>query len=159
MSLTCAKRLRKEMHNLQSAPPDSDIFLRPDEDDIRNWAAHIRGPPDTPFAGGVYELKIIVGQQYPMLPPNMCFVTKVFHPNVHIDTGEICLDILKKEWSPAWSLQGACRAILALLSHPEADSPLNCDAGNMVRGGDMRAFRSMARFYKEEYASKTWPPK
>lgn len=25
--------------------------------------------------------------------------------------------------------QGACRAILALLAHPEADSPLNCDAG------------------------------
>lgn len=26
-------------------------------------------------------------------------------------------------------VQGACRAILALLAHPEADSPLNCDAG------------------------------
>ncbi|CAM9409535.1 unnamed protein product [Pylaiella littoralis] len=183
MSLTCAKRLRKEMHKLQSSPPDEDIRMVPEEDDIRQWRAFIRGPPDTPFAGvissitfqylinicrnplshlfnatGVYELKITVGQQYPMAPPSMHFITKVFHPNVHFHTGEICLNILKKEWSPAWSLQGACRAILALLAHPEADSPLNCDAGNMVRAGDMRAFRSVARLYREELAAKDWPP-
>ncbi|CAM9090539.1 unnamed protein product [Ectocarpus sp. 4 AP-2014] len=157
MSLTSAKRLRKEMHKLQTSPPDEDIRMSADEDDIRQWRAYIRGPPDTPFAGGIYELKITVGQQYPMVPPCMRFVTKVFHPNVHFNTGEICLNILKKEWSPAWSLQGACRAILALLSHPEADSPLNCDAGNMVRAGDMRAFRSVARLYNEELASKDWP--
>ena len=68
-------------------------------------------------------------------------------------TGEICLDILKKEWSPAWSLQAACRAIMALLSAPDADSPLNCDAGNMVRAGDMQAFASVARMYTVEYAA------
>eukprot|EP00903_Cladosiphon_okamuranus_P013357 g12449.t1 len=146
------------MHKLQSSPPDDDIRMSADEDNIRQWRAYIRGPPDTPFEGGIYELKIIVGQQYPMVPPSMHFITKVFHPNVHFSTGEICLNILKKEWSPAWSLQGACRAILALLAHPEAESPLNCDAGNMVRAGDMRAFHSMARLYKEELAAKDWPP-
>lgn len=52
MSVTCAKRLRKEMHKLQTSPPDNDIALHADEDDIRLWKAHIRGPPDTPFHGG-----------------------------------------------------------------------------------------------------------
>ena len=32
---------------------------------------------------GVYELKITVGQHYPMVPPSMMFVTKIFHPNIH----------------------------------------------------------------------------
>lgn len=27
----------------------------------------------------------------------------------------------------AWGLQAACRAVLALLSDPDADSPLNCE--------------------------------
>lgn len=40
------------MYNLQSAPADENIFLKPDEDDIRQWRAYIRGPPETPFAGG-----------------------------------------------------------------------------------------------------------
>ena len=74
------------------------------------------------------------------------------HPHPTNKTGEICLDILKKEWSPAWSLQAACRAVTALLSAPDADSPLNCDAGNMVRAGDLQAYQSVARMYAAEYA-------
>jgi len=113
----------------------------------------IRGPGETPFEGGTFELRIEVGPEYPIRPPVMRFVTRVFHPNIHFETGEICLDILKKEWSPAWSLQAACRAVMALLAAHDADSPLNCDAGNMVRAGDMRAFHAVARMYTAEYAS------
>lgn len=82
----------------------------------------------------------------------------MFHPNVHFRTGDICLDILKKEWSPAWGLQAACRAIMALLSAPDADSPLNCDAGNMIRGGDDLAFQTTAKMYTVENAMfLRWP--
>jgi peroxin-4 len=89
---------------------------------------------------------------------NIYTSVQVFHPNVHFRTGDVCLDILKKEWSPAWGLQAACRAVLALLSDPDADSPLNCDAGNMVRGGDMIAFNTMARLYTHETAMFVhWP--
>lgn len=133
--------------------PDADIQLRPQQDNIRMWRAVIRGPGETPFEGGTFELRIEVGPEYPIRPPVMRFVTRVFHPNIHFETGEICLDILKKEWSPAWSLQAACRAVMALLAAPDADSPLNCDAGNMVRAGDMRAFHAVARMYTAEYAS------
>jgi peroxin-4 len=69
----------------------------------------------------------------------------------HPQSGEICLDILKKEWSPAWNLQSACRAIISLLEEPAADSPLNCDAGNMIRANDTRAFNSVAKMYAIDY--------
>lgn len=56
---------------------------------------------------GVYELKIIVGQQYPMLPPNMCFVTKVFHPNVHIDVSDETFSLLLRDEVPDSSNVGS----------------------------------------------------
>jgi peroxin-4 len=38
------------------------------------------------------------------------------------------------------------------LNHPEASSPLNCDAGNLIRAGDERGFKSMSKMYTKLYA-------
>jgi peroxin-4 len=42
---------------------------------------------------------------------------------------------------------------MALLSDPAPDSPLNCDAGNMLRAGDKSAFNSLAKMYCLEFAT------
>ena len=161
-NLAAAKRLRKELQNLERAtanndPDDYDIYLRPTSpESILKWTAFLKGAPDTPYEGGIFQVSIkcnsvgntfadyttteiiranffIIIKDYPLSPPTIAFETKIFHPNVHFRTGDVCLDILKKEWSPAWGLQAACRAVTALMSDPDADSPLNCDAGNMIR--------------------------
>ncbi|CAK0860541.1 unnamed protein product [Prorocentrum cordatum] len=137
-------RLLREMRDMEKSP-DPDISIEMQNDTIENWSAVIRGPKDSPFEGGKFELRLQCSVNYPMSPPSAWFVTKVFHPNVSYPAGEICLDILKSQWSPAWTLQYVCRAVIAMMSDPNADSPLNCDAGNLVRSGDARGYRSMAR--------------
>ena len=147
-------RLLKEYRELSSAKRDPDIHLAlEDESDIYVWSAQLRGPSATPYEGGLFSLHIKCPPNYPLAPPKVTFVTPIFHPNVLYKTGEICLDILKPDsWTPAWTLQSVCRAVTALLSHPEADSPLNCDCGNLIRNGDMRGYRSMARMYTQMHA-------
>lgn len=82
-----------------------------------------------------------------------CHFVKTAHAATHaVQTGEICLDILKAAWSPAWTLQSTCQAIVALMSDAAPDSPLNCDAGNLLRAHDMRGYNSLARMYTVEYA-------
>ncbi|TPP45305.1 Ubiquitin-conjugating enzyme family protein [Leishmania donovani] len=104
---------------------------------LYTWLAILKGPPDTPFAGGSYRLVLSIPHEYPL----------VFHPNVEFNTGNVCLDILKKRWSPVWTLSSVCRAILNLLAEPESDSPFNCDAGNLLRAGDMEGYASLVRYY------------
>lgn len=60
----------------------------------------ILGPPETPFAGGVFYLEIWFPVDYPFKAPKIKFKTKIYHPNINSD-GAICLDILKEQWSPA----------------------------------------------------------
>ena len=94
-----------------------------------------------------------IEQNYPLSPPKAKFLTKIFHPNIHFESGEICLDVLKAQnWTPAWTLESLCRAVVNLLVNPNADSPLNCDSGNLIRAGDMLGQESMAKMYTIEYA-------
>ena len=145
--MAAANRLLKELRQARSST-DTDIKLDVvDDSSVFLWKAQLRGPPDTPFEGGTFEVKLRVPSDYPLVPPAASFVTKIFHPNVNFQSGEICVDILKSSWTPAWTLNSVCRAIISLLSHPEADSPLNCDAGNLIRAGDDVGYNAMARFY------------
>ncbi|KAI9034316.1 ubiquitin-conjugating enzyme/RWD-like protein [Hyaloraphidium curvatum] len=142
------KRLLKELRDSQREPNDRIEELSPaSDDDLQRWKAVIRGPEESPYAGGRFALAIEVPNNYPTAPPVMRFVTKVCHPNVHWKTGEICLDLLKTAWSPAWTLQSACLAVAVLLTQPEPDSPLNIDAANLLRCKDTVAYESLVRMY------------
>ncbi|CAK0735463.1 E2 ubiquitin-protein ligase peroxin 4 [Coccomyxa viridis] len=150
--MTARTRLVKELKEYSRSKLE-DVKLEANESDIHRWRALLTGPANTPYQGGVFELDIKVPDQYPLVPPIVFYRTKIFHPNVHFKTGEICLDILKTAWSPAWTLHSTCQAILALMSDAAPDSPLNCDAGNLLRAGDIRGYNAMARMYAIEFAS------
>jgi peroxin-4 len=62
---------------------------------------------------------------------------------------------LKDKWSPSWSLESVCRAIIDLLASPNADSPLNCDCGNLIRCEDFVGYISMAKMYTVEFAKSS----
>lgn len=54
-------------------------------------------PAGTPYAGGMFRVKLALGKDFPSAPPKGYFLTKIFHPNV-ASNGEICVNTLKKDW-------------------------------------------------------------
>lgn len=110
------------------------------------------GPKDSPYENAEFAFEISVPTDYPMLAPKVTFSAyTVFHPNVSWKDGSICLDLLTSAaWSPSWTLLTTMQAIRMLLDNPNTDSPLNVDAANILRAGDVRGYRSYIRMILED---------
>jgi len=119
-------------------------------DDLFNWQASIMGPPDSPYAGGVFMVRIHIPPDYPFKPPKVAFVTKVYHPNIN-SNGSICLDILKDQWSPALTISKVLLSICSLLTDPNPDDPLVPDIAHQYKG-DRHRYEETARQWTMKYA-------
>lgn len=80
-------RIARELKDLGKDWETSGVKAEPIDGDIMRYRAFIRGPPDSPYAGGLFELSIELTKMYPFEPPKCKFVTQVWHPNVSSVTG------------------------------------------------------------------------
>ena len=58
-------------------------------------------------------------------------MTKIFHPNVS-KAGEICVNVLKKDWKPDLGIRHVLLVIRCLLIEPFPESALNEEAGKLL---------------------------
>ena len=117
------KRLQKELTEMEKDAPINCSAGLINNNDLFNWQATIIGPTETPYEGGIFNLKILFPVDYPFKPPKITFETKIYHPNIN-STGGICLDILKDQWSPALNIIKVLLSICSLLADPNPDDPL-----------------------------------
>ena len=143
--------------------------------DFFHWQAVIIGPvsfassttqmqDESPYEGGVFFLNVRFPNDYPFKPPIIQFITSIFHPNVN-QQGNICLDILKTQWSPALTLGKGMNnsvviwislvllSISSLLTDPNPDDPLVADIG-MLYKTDKAKFEAKAREFTRTAAKK-----
>mmetsp|Transcript_19355 Transcript_19355/g.32452 ORF Transcript_19355/g.32452 Transcript_19355/m.32452 type:complete len:125 (+) Transcript_19355:376-750(+) len=83
----------------------------------------------------------------------MKFETKIWHPNVSSQTGAICLDILKDQWSPALTIKTALVSLQALLSAPEPTDPQDAQVAQQYLN-DRPQFDKTAKFWTSTYAQE-----
>ncbi|CAJ2641279.1 unnamed protein product [Trifolium pratense] len=133
-------RVQKELVECHKDAEGSGIRVAPKSDNLVNLIGTIPGPTGTPYEEG-----------YPFEPPKMQFSTKVWHPNISSQSGAICLDILKDQWSPALTLKTALLSVQALLSAPQPDDPQDAVVAQQYLK-DYQTFVNTARYWTESFA-------
>ena len=108
---------------------------------------------DTPYEGGIFAVDIQIPAEYPFKPPKMKFDTKIWHPNISSQTGAICLDILKNEWTPALTIRTALISLQALLCAPEPDDPQDSVVAKQYKT-DRELYNLTAKQWVEQYAQE-----
>eukprot|EP00123_Amoebidium_parasiticum_P022762 comp9439_c0_seq1/m.4496 comp9439_c0_seq1/g.4496 ORF comp9439_c0_seq1/g.4496 comp9439_c0_seq1/m.4496 type:complete len:223 (-) comp9439_c0_seq1:24-692(-) len=143
-------RLSRDVKKLMTTHLEG-IKVEIKEDDMTDIFAVIDGPEDTPYAGGKFRMRLVLGNDFPSSPPKGFFVTKIFHPNVNTQTGEICVNTLKKDWKPDMGIQHILLTVKCLLIVPNPESALNDEAGRLLLE-DYDGYARHARLMTEIHA-------
>lgn len=144
------QRLSKELDDMNKSPPEN-CSAGPVGDNLSHWTGTIVGPLDSPYNGGLFEVKIEFPGDYPFKPPRVMFTTPIFHCNINRE-GDICLDILKDDWSPALTISKVLLSICSLMDDPNPDDPLSLEAADVYRK-DKDLYAATAREWTLEYAT------
>ena len=144
------KRVAKEVAEIDRDSA-SGVKVTLDPNDVNHLEGTIIGPEDTPYHKGTFKVDIVIPSDYPFTPPKMRFITKMWHPNVSSQTGAICLDILKDQWSPALTIKTALLSLQALMCAPEPSDPQDAEVANMYNR-DYDLWFSTAKFWTECYS-------
>ena len=141
-------RLQDELIDISEDPPEN--CSAGSEENIFHWTGIIDGPEGSPYENGSFFIDIKFSNEYPFKPPNVTFVTKIYHPNIS-SQGEICLNVLKNSWHPSISVKTILISLRNLLAHPNSKDPLVADIGEQDQTNH-EEFLKTAREWTKRYA-------
>ena len=159
------QQICNEFQDLQQNPiPTIGLVVgMPDPNNPFLWQCTMIGPSDTSFSGGLFYLRIIFPQDYPQHPPEVLFLTPIYHVNVnHIKQdkcplGHICISTLNF-WNPSYRMREVLTNIFALFYMGNPDSPYGTDRqGEMVYNRPL--FEEKIRYFTQKYANPQMPCK
>lgn len=145
------KRLQKELSTILKANL-RDICVDIKDENIAIWTVAMKGPVNTPYEGGLFEVICTFPDNYPFGAPDILFSTAIFHPNIS-NNGKVCLSIFQGEWSGSITMQRVLLSILSLLASPNVDDPLVPEVANLYKK-DYGEYVRLAKKHTIKYAVK-----
>lgn len=121
-------RLQKDITELDL--PTSIKLTFPDADDFFNFNLTIF-PQQGYYKSGSFHFKVEINGNFPMEPPKIKCTDVIYHPNIDLQ-GNICLNILREDWSPVLNLNSVLIGLNFLFLEPNPNDPLNKDAANVL---------------------------
>ena len=65
------------------------------DQNIYQWRITLLGAKDTPYAEGIFFIKLLFPEDYPDKPPRIYFLTPIYHMNVSPSNGNVDVNFLR----------------------------------------------------------------
>lgn len=133
------RRLLQDFRKFQNNPPES-ITAAPEADNLMKWVAVIFGSEGTPWNNGIFKLTLKFNDEYPKTPPEIRFITPIFHPNIGTD-GNFSSDLIQcksDQGKISYDLINILQAIKFTIHNPIEDpkKKANEEAFNLLFGNN-----------------------
>ena len=135
-----------------------------DENNYFKWTICFPGPQDSLYEEGLFKAVLTFPQDFPQSPPEMKFITEMWHPNSNLipkivyPDGRVCISILhppgndpfnqqekaEERWRPVLGIEQIMVSVISMLNDPNPDSPANIDAGVQYRN-DYQGYKKKVR--------------
>ncbi|XP_005065144.1 ubiquitin/ISG15-conjugating enzyme E2 L6 [Mesocricetus auratus] len=147
--MTASKRVAKELEDLLNQLPPYLRDLSSDDDNVLVW--HLLLLPDQPpYHLKAFHLRIDFPREYPLRPPTLKFITKIYHPNISED-GLVCLPLISTEnWKPYTKTCQVLEALNVLVGRPALEEPVRLELADLL-SQNPEMFRRKAEEFTLEF--------
>jgi len=108
-----------------------------------NFTVLLKAEDSSIWEGGIYPFKVTVPENFPIEPPVVKLPEAIFHPNIDMD-GNVCLNILRKDWAPVITINHIIFGLETLLNDPNPNDPLNRYAAQL-QVNDFKQFKETVK--------------
>ena len=144
--------LRREFEELKHNPMNEfgyriELF---DQNDFYKWKITSLGPKDTPYADGIFFIKVEFPKDYPNSAPRINFLTRFYHPNVHFVDGYVCVNFLN-HWNESTNVREILTKLYSIYYLLNPDNPYSEEPIYFYRK-DRELYYLKVRFFTNKYA-------
>ena len=145
---------KKINHGIYSSNPFTVGLF--DDANYYQWRVTTIGPKDTSYKGGIFTIKLTFPKDYPSSPPELRFLTPIYHLNVNSfkgpNLGIVRIDLIEN-WKPSITVRDILLNLYSTIFYL-TDTNFSLDEDKkieFIRHKDL--YESKIKFFTKKYAS------